>query len=62
MTLNQASVILHKYYKNHSRAALAMGFTPTHYRALRNGRYPISKRTETLIMGKAVECERQVRL
>lgn len=56
MTLNEAFVILRIHYKNHLAAAEALGFSATHYRALRNGRANIRKRTESLILSKAEEC------
>lgn len=58
MTLNEAFVILRSCYKNHIAAAEALGFSATHYRALRNGRANIRKRTRGLILSKAEECRR----
>lgn len=56
MTLEEAISTLRINFKSHLGAADALDLSPTHYRALRNGRYPINKRTAALIMAKAHEC------
>lgn len=55
MTIQDAFERLAKGYGTHTAAAVAMGYTPEHYRALRNGRYPIPERTEKAILDHAFD-------
>lgn len=55
MTLNEAFEKLAQRYGTHTAAALAIGYTPEHYRGLRNGRFPIPARTEKAILDKAAD-------
>lgn len=55
MNIQQAFEVLHKFYRFHVRAALAVGYSPTHYRQLRRSE-KIPKRVEDMIIAKAKEC------
>lgn len=57
MIISNAFKILKAHFKSHSAAALALGFTKDHYRALRNGRANIPPRTAEYILLKAAEVE-----
>lgn len=54
MTLQEAFEKLAAKYGTHKNAALALGYTPEHYRALRNGRSPVPERMMGTII-KAAE-------
>lgn len=60
MTLQEAFVILRNKYRTHLGAAAALGFSATHYRAIRNGRVNLPKRNELFILAKAKECREKV--
>ncbi len=53
MEISDAFATLKERFGNHSLAAHHLGMTPEHYRALRNGRAHISKRTAEFIILKA---------
>lgn len=55
MTLKEAFEKLAQQYGTHKAAALAIGYTPEHYRGLRNGRFTIPLRVERAILDKALE-------
>lgn len=57
MNIPNAFKTLKAHFKSHSAAALALGFTKDHYRALRNGRANIPQRTAEYILLKAAEVE-----
>jgi hypothetical protein len=57
MTLQEAFEKLAQRYGTHKAAALAIGYTPEHYRGLRNGRFPVPARTEKAILDKAAEID-----
>ncbi|MFI3272331.1 MAG: hypothetical protein R3Y11_09575 [Pseudomonadota bacterium] len=56
MTLKDAFTALVKQYGTHSAAAIALGYTPEHYRALRNGRVRMPSRTTSIIISAATSC------
>jgi len=59
MELKKAFEILKKTYGNHSRAAVAIAYTPAYYRMLRakvSAGNSISPRTADWIVMKAKEC------
>lgn len=47
------------FYGTHKAAALALGYTPEHYRGLRNGRFPISERVKKAICTRAAELRKK---
>lgn len=55
MELQEAYCVLKHQYGNHVAAARTLGLSPEHYRAIRNGRVPVPKRTADLIILKAQE-------
>ena len=57
LELKDAFTILKLKYKSHLRAAKAVGYSATHYRAIRNNRVPISKRTEQMILAFAEDAK-----
>lgn len=57
MNLKTAFEKLADIHGNHSAAAVALGYTLEHYRAMRNGRVKIPQRTADYIILKASELE-----
>ena len=55
MNLQRAFEVLAREYGSHKDAAVAIGYTPEHYRGLRNGRFPIPLRVERALIEKAQE-------
>ena len=55
MNLNTAFTELAAKHGSHSAAAIALGYTVEHYRAIRNGRVKVSLRAENFILLKAQE-------
>lgn len=53
MTIQEAFEKLEQKYGNHSAAATALGYTPEHYRAIRNGRSPVPERVQNSIIAIA---------
>lgn len=54
MEISDAFTVLRKHFGTHSAAAIHLGITPEHYRAIRNGRQHIKKSTADLIILKAM--------
>lgn len=57
--IDLAFQVLKQAYGSHSAAAIELGITPYHYRAIRNGRVPIPRRTSDLIILKAEQLIRE---
>lgn len=59
MELSMAFQILKSRFKTHTAAADALGLTKDHYRALRNGRVAMPKRTADFIILKAEQAAKE---
>ena len=55
MNISEAFALLKKKHGTHTAASSAIGLSPVHYRAMRNGRVNIPQRTADYIILKATE-------
>ena len=55
MTIKEAFKELAMRHGSHKEAALSIGYSPEHYRGMRNGRFPIPAWAEKAILSAAQE-------
>jgi len=58
MNFQEAFKKLEQWHGDHKRVAEAIGYTPEHYRAMRNGRYPMGVRAENAVRAEIERLER----
>ena len=59
MTIHEATTVLKRVFGSYSATARFLGISPIHYRALRNGRVAMPKRTADFIILKAEQAAKE---